>query len=101
MPSREELRLARAKAIAWSDKHLQSQATDPDDLWRRLSIKQRTAYVTHARAIEPADAALGVVSVPVKMTDAMKRAGFADADFAQELFAAMLAASPLAPEEPT
>jgi len=103
----EALRLARAKALFARMESLEPY--DADWRWNSLSTKDQTPYIDLARIIGPADAALGVVSVPVEVTkhldmleagmDAIAVKFGYDATHCAELalivFKAMLAASPL------
>jgi len=107
MPRREELRLARAKAMAWADLTPQQRApiVNADGLWESIVDESQQGYLDMARAIERADAALDVVSVPMVATLDMIDAGWeqvvgAPPDQTEAIWSAMLAASPLAPEEP-
>ena len=107
MPSRDELRLARAKALL-----------EGDD-WDKTCPSLQARCLRLADLIESSDAALGVVSVPVGATKEMILAGedaysnfedssqdtdgpycFVHPGHEKAVYGAMLAASPLAKENP-
>ena len=114
MPTIDELRLARAKALAWSDMKDAVIYASAEELWLALLPDDRDDYRRHACAIEASDAAMGVVSVPIKLTPEMRggsmRGGYYSnlphpeqaqmAGEADDFWEDMLAANPLRETKP-
>jgi len=97
MTPNEELDLARAIDVHEAARH----AGAVSELWDEMTDSDKQVCISIARAVRLGDEERGLRVVPVEATEEMQVAGWIDKEDVSpaEIWTAMLAASPFAPEE--